>query len=45
MTNLKEFLDKLTYEKLLETQANTAESMQKMLKYIAIPHGKAIIFG
>ena len=45
MTNLKEFLEKLTYEKLLETQANTAESMQKMLKYIAIPHGKAIIFG
>jgi hypothetical protein len=45
MTNLKEFLEKLTYEKLLESQANIAEAMQKMLKYIAVPHGKAIIFG
>jgi len=44
-TQLKEFLDKLTYEKLLEAQANIGEAMQKMLRYTAIPHGKAIIFG
>jgi len=45
MTNLKEFLEKLTYEKLLESQANIGEQMQKMLKYTAVPGGKAIIFG
>ena len=44
-TQLKEFLEKLTYEKLLESQANIGEAMQKMLRYTAIPHGKAIIFG
>jgi hypothetical protein len=44
-TQLKEFLEKLTYEKLLESQSNIAEAMQKMLRYTAIPHGKAIIFG
>jgi len=44
-TQLREFLDKLTYEKLLESQANIGEAMQKMLRYTAIPHGKAIIFG
>jgi hypothetical protein len=44
-TQLHEFLDKLTYEKLLESQANIGEAMQKMLRYIAVPHGKAIIFG
>jgi hypothetical protein len=45
MTNLKEFLEKLTYENLLKSQANIGEAMQQMLKYTAIPHGKAIIFG
>ena len=45
MTNLKEFLDKLTYENLLKAQANIGEAMQQMLKYTAVPHGKAIIFG
>lgn len=45
MTNLKEFLDKLTYENLLKAQANIGEAMQKMLKYTAIPKGRAVIFG
>jgi hypothetical protein len=44
-TNLKEFLSQLTTEKLMTTQANIAEAMQKQLRYIPIPAGKAIVIG
>lgn len=44
-TQLKEFLNKLTNEELLKSQAAIGEAMQKMLRYTAIPGGKAIIFG
>lgn len=44
-TQLKEFLDQLTNQKLLESQAAIGEAMQKMLRYTAVPGGKAIIFG
>ena len=48
-TKLKEelatLLDSLTYEKMLEGDAAKAESLQKLLKTIPIPMGKAIIIG
>jgi hypothetical protein len=44
-TQLKEFLDTLTNSKLMEQQALLAENMQKQLKYIPFPLGKAIIVG
>jgi hypothetical protein len=45
VTNLKEFLDKLTNQALMEAQANIAENMQKQLRLIPMPLGKAITFG
>lgn len=45
ITQLKEFLETLTNVKLMEQQALLAESMQKQLKYIPIPNGKAITIG
>lgn len=45
ITTLKEFLDKLTNQALIEAQANIAESVQKQLKFAPMPLGKAIIFG
>lgn len=42
---LKEFLDNLTNVKLMEQQALLAENMQKQLKYVPIPLGKAISIG
>ncbi len=44
-TQLKEFLEKLTTEKLMATQVSIAESVQKQLKLVPMPLGKAIIFG
>ena len=45
ITQLKEFLDNLTNAKLMEQQALLAENMQKQLKYVPIPLGKAISIG
>lgn len=44
-TQLKEFLDNLTHAKLMEQQAALAENMQKQLKYVPMPLGKAIQTG
>ena len=44
-TSLGEQLDKLTYQKLLETDAAQSEQMQNILKRIPIPNGRAIIIG
>jgi hypothetical protein len=44
-TNLKEFLANLTHQKLLETNANAAENLNKQLRYTAMPLGKAITIG
>ena len=38
-------LDSLTYEKMLEGDANKAESLQRLLKTIPIPIGKSIVIG
>ena len=42
MNNL---LESLTYEKMLEGDANKAESLQRLLKTIPIPIGKSIVIG
>lgn len=44
-TQLKEFLGNLTHQKLLEADAAAAESLNKQLKYTAMPLGKAIQIG
>ena len=44
-TSLNEMLDTMTYDKLIEASATRAENLQKQLKYIPIPNGKAIYYG
>ena len=45
ITQLKEMLDTMTYDKLMETQALRAESINKQLKFIPMPNGLAIFMG
>ena len=45
IVGLKETLDKLTYQKLLEGDAAEGESMMQILKRIPIPNGKCITMG
>ncbi len=42
---LKDMLETLTYDKLMETASSRAESIQKQLKHIPMPNGYAIIMG
>tara|TARA_Y100000310_G_scaffold345679_1_gene468185 strand:+ start:1849 stop:3030 length:1182 start_codon:yes stop_codon:yes gene_type:complete len=42
---LKEMLETLTYDKLVETQVAMSENLQKQLKMIPVPLGKAITMG
>lgn len=44
-TQLREMLDTLTYDKIIETQATEAENLQRLLKTIPIPMGKVITIG
>jgi hypothetical protein len=44
-TKLREFVLSLTHDKLIEQQANKSENLQKQLKHIPMPLGKAIITG
>jgi hypothetical protein len=44
-TQIKEFLANLTHQKLLEADAAAAESLNKQLKYVPMPNGKAICIG
>ena len=44
-TALGEMLETLTYDTLIEKSAARAENLQKQLKYIPIPNGRAIFFG
>ena len=44
-TELKEMLDSLTYDKLIEAQASEAENIQRLLKTVPMPVGSAIIIG
>jgi hypothetical protein len=38
-------LDKLTYQKLLESDSAQADTMLNILKKIPVPNGRAIIIG
>jgi hypothetical protein len=42
---LRELLDSMTYDKLMEIQSTRAEMIQKQLKYVPVPNGKAIFLG
>lgn len=42
---IREWLDKLTNQALMEQQASLAESLQKTLKYVPMPLGKSIVIG
>jgi hypothetical protein len=41
-TELKEMLETMTYDKLIEMDALKAENMQKQLRFIPVPNGAAI---
>ena len=45
MTQLKEMLETLTYDKLIETSAARAEAINKQLKFVPMPNGLAIFMG
>jgi len=42
---LKEMLETMTYDKLVELQATRAENLNKQLKYVPIPNGRTIFMG
>ena len=44
-TKLAEMLEELTYSKMLEDEAAASENLQRILKNIPIPSGRAIIMG
>lgn len=44
-TQLKEMLDTMTYDKLIEIQSTRAEQMNKQLRFVPMPLGKAIFMG
>lgn len=44
-TKLGEMLEELTYDKMLESEASAAENLQRILRQIPIPNGKAISMG
>ena len=43
--SLAETLDKLTYQKIIESDAAQSETMMNILKRIPVPNGRAIIIG
>jgi hypothetical protein len=45
IVQLKEMLDTMTYDKLMETAALRAESINKQLRYVPMPNGLAILMG
>lgn len=45
VTAIKETLAELTYQKILEADAQQSETMSTILKRIPIPNGKAIVIG
>lgn len=45
MTTLKEMLDSMTYDKLIESQAAHVDNLQKVLRGVPIPMGRAIFIG
>lgn len=45
ITQLREFLDNLTHQKLLETAAGATDNLMKQLRAVPVPNGRAIIIG
>ena len=45
VTALRERLESTTYEKLVEVEAAAVESLQKILRSIPTPNGRAIFIG
>jgi hypothetical protein len=45
VTQLREMLDTLTYNKLMETKAAEVENIQKVLKAVPVPMGRVITIG
>lgn len=45
VTSLREMLESTTYEKLVEQEAAAVDNLQKVLRSIPIPNGKAIFIG
>lgn len=45
VTKMREMLDTLTYDKLIEVAATRAENLTKQLSKIPVPNGKAIFMG
>jgi len=45
ITRLRELIDSLTFNKLIEMEAEKAENLQKQLRFIPVPAGKSIIIG
>ena len=45
ISQLREMLDSMTYDKIVETDTARAESVRKQLSMIPMPNGKAIIMG
>jgi hypothetical protein len=44
-TDLREMLDSMTYNKLIETKAAEIDNVQKILKSIPVPMGRVITIG
>ena len=44
-TDLKEMLDSMTYNKLIEVKAAEIDNQQKILKSIPVPMGRVITIG
>ena len=44
-TTLTEMLEGLTYDKMLESEAAASENLQRILRQIPVPNGKAIVMG
>jgi len=45
VAQLKEMLDSMTYDKIIEVNATKSENIQKHLKTIPVPNGRAITMG
>jgi len=45
ITQLKEMLETMTYDKLMETAAGRSEAIQKQLRFVPMPNGLAIFMG
>ena len=44
-TKLTDMLETMTYDKLIELQAQRAENLNKQLKYIPVPNGRTVFMG